>query len=97
MGLIWASWRDGLRPTEGQNVGINHGGFDIGMAQKFLDGADVVAVLEAVGGEGVAEDVTTDALGDATGADGLFNRFLQTAFVAMVADNFAATRIFTAG
>jgi hypothetical protein len=28
-----------------QNVGINHGRFDIFMAQEFLNGADIVVVL----------------------------------------------------
>ena len=35
------------------------------MAEQLLDGADVVAVFEQVGREGVAEGVAADALGDA--------------------------------
>jgi len=36
-------------------MSIDHSGFDVFVTQKFLDGADVVAVLEQMGGEGVAE------------------------------------------
>ena len=34
-------------------MGVDHGGFDIFMSKEFLNGADVVVVLEEVGGEGV--------------------------------------------
>ncbi len=59
-------------------MGINHRGFDIGMAKKLLHRANVVAVLEQMGSDGVAEGVTTDALDDATGANGLVEGFLDT-------------------
>jgi hypothetical protein len=45
-------------------MGINHRGFDIFVAEEFLDGADVVAVLQEVSGKGVPKGVTTDARGD---------------------------------
>ena len=35
------------------------------MPQQFLHGADVVAIFEQVGGEGVAEGVGSDVLLDA--------------------------------
>ena len=38
------------------------GGADIAEAEELLDGADVVAVFEQVGGEGKAEGVAADAL-----------------------------------
>ncbi len=41
-------------------VGVDHGGFDILVAQEFLDGADIVAGLQKVGSEGVAENVGCD-------------------------------------
>jgi hypothetical protein len=68
-----------------EDVGVDHGGFDIFVAEEFLDGADVVAVLEQVGGKGVAESVATDALLDTCGTDSLFESFLQAAFVKVVA------------
>lgn len=39
------------------DVGVDHGCFQILMAEKFLDGSDIVAVLEQVRGEGMAECV----------------------------------------
>ena len=41
-----------------ENMGGDHCGFDIFVSEEFLDGADVVAALQEVGGEGVAEGVT---------------------------------------
>jgi len=29
-----------------ENMGVDHGGFDIFMAKEFLDGADVVAIFQ---------------------------------------------------
>ena len=66
---------------------INHRGFDIFVTEEFLDGADVVTVLEKVGGEGMAKGVATDALGDVGLADSLLEGFLEAAFVQVVADN----------
>ena len=36
------------------NVRVDHGGAQVAMSQEFLDLSDVVAVLEKMGGEGVA-------------------------------------------
>ena len=47
------------------DVGVNLSGADVGMAEKGLDGADVSAVHEEIGGEGMAEGVRSDVLGDA--------------------------------
>jgi len=43
-------------------MGVDHGGFDILVAEQFLDSANVVAILEQVGGEGVTESVGSDTL-----------------------------------
>ena len=66
-------------------MGVDHGGFDVFMTEEFLDGADVVAVLEKVGFEGMAEGVAADAFGEVGGSGGLFECFLESAFVEMVA------------
>ena len=52
-----------------------------GVPEEFLDGADVVSVLEDVSGEGVA----ADAFGEMGGSGGLFECFLESAVVEMVA------------
>ena len=38
-------------------MGVNLGGGDVGVAEHFLDHAEVAAVLEEVGGETVPEGV----------------------------------------
>jgi hypothetical protein len=65
-------------------MGIDHRGFDILVAEEFLDGMDVVAVLEQVGGEGVAKGVATDTFVDFGAAHGGFQRFLDAAGVEVV-------------
>ena len=57
-------------------MGINHRGFDIFMTEQFLDGADIVAVLQEVGGKGMAEGVTTNPFCDFGVSDGLLKGFL---------------------
>ena len=47
-----------------QNMGINHGGFDILMAQEFLNGTDIVVILQKLGGKAMAKSMTTDSLVD---------------------------------
>jgi len=41
-----------------QDVGVDHCGFDVLVSEQGLDGANVVAVFEHVGGEAVAQRVT---------------------------------------
>jgi hypothetical protein len=36
-------------------MGVDHGGFDILLTEEFLDGADIVAIPEELGGERMAE------------------------------------------
>lgn len=48
-----------------QDVGVDHRGADVAVAEQLLDRADVVAVFEQVGREGVAQRVAGDALGNA--------------------------------
>ena len=48
------------------DVGVDLGGGDVGVAEHFLDDAEVGAVVEEVGGEAVAELVGMDFLGEAS-------------------------------
>ena len=54
------------------DVGVDLGGGDIRMAQHGLDGSKVRAVLEQVGGEGVAQDVGADGASGDPGFHGIF-------------------------
>src|SRR5215510_15380576 len=60
----------GFGPLPGpvQDVSVEHGGADVGVAEKLLHGADVVVVLEKMGGEGVAERMAAHSLGDGRAA-----------------------------
>ena len=56
---------DGGLPGGGVDVGVDLGGEDGFVAEHFLDDAEVGAVFDEVGGEGVAEGVGGDFLVDA--------------------------------
>jgi len=60
--IEWAS--DG-ESAFGQDVGIDHCGTDVMMTKEFLNGADIIALFEEVGSEGVAEGMTACILGAA--------------------------------
>ena len=66
-------------------MGVDHGGFDVLVTEKFLDGADIVSALEEVGGEGVAEGVGGDSLVHFCDAGGFADFFLEGGFVDVVA------------
>jgi hypothetical protein len=48
-------------------------GSEVLVAQEFLDDADVVARLQQMGGEGVAEGVAPSVFGDTRPANGLLH------------------------
>jgi hypothetical protein len=48
-----------------EDVGVDLGGSDAAVAEELLDGSDVGAVFEQVGGERVAQGMAGRALGDA--------------------------------
>ena len=60
-------------------MGVDHGGADVFVPQQFLDGADVVAIFEQMGGEAVAEGMAGDALVEPGQASGFLDRFLHAA------------------
>lgn len=76
-----------------KDVGVDHGGFDVFVSEEFLNGADVVSVLEKVCGEGVAEGVRGDAFVYFGGFDGVSNCTLEGGLVNMMAARNAGLRI----
>ena len=76
-----------------EDVGVDHGGFDILVAEQFLDGADVVAILQKVGGEAVTEGMRGDGLVYFGEAGGLSDGLLENAWVGVVAHGFLRDRI----
>lgn len=71
--------------TPVQDVGVNHRGAHVAVAQKLLYGADVVAGLQQVGREGVAECVAARVLVHAGLKNGLLDGTLQEGLVHVVA------------
>lgn len=76
-----------------EDVGVDHGGADVFMAEQFLNGSYVVAVLKEVGGEGVAEGVGADSFLDFGFFGGLFEGALQAGGVQVVTAFPAAARV----
>lgn len=66
-------------------MGVDHGRPHAPVAEKLLNGADVVAVLQQMGGERVAEGMAGGALCDVALADSLANRLLDGRRVQVVA------------
>ena len=63
--------------TQSEDVGVDHGGLDVGVAEELLNRADVGAGLEEVRGEGVAQGVGPGLFRDAGGGEGLLHGSLN--------------------
>jgi hypothetical protein len=62
------------------------------MAEKLLDGADVHAALDEMGGEAVAKSVAVNRLAEAGGPSGFFDGALQRTGKHMMASQPAGSR-----
>jgi hypothetical protein len=69
-------------------VGVDHGGAHVFVAKQFLNGADVVAVFQQVGGEGMPQRVGGDGLLDLCGYGGPADGALNDGFVQVGTANF---------
>ena len=61
------AWRSIERAANGhgtaiEDVGVDHGGLDVFMAEQFLDCSNIVPILQQMGGKAVPEGVGADAL-----------------------------------
>jgi len=74
-------------------MGVDHGGADVFVSQQLLHGADVVALLEEVSGEGVAKGVGGNPFGDPGRPGCLTDGLLDAAGVEVVAQEASAARI----
>jgi hypothetical protein len=68
-----------------EDVGVDHRGAHILVAEELLDRADVVTALEQVRGEGVAQRVAGRVLGDAGALDGVLDGALDDRWVDVMA------------
>lgn len=60
------------------DVGVDLGGRDVGVAEEFLNDAEIGTVLEEVGGEGVAKEVGVDVLVNAGLLSAIFDDLPDT-------------------
>src|SRR5215471_6135756 len=67
-----------------EDVGVDHRGADVPVALQVLDGADVEAVLQQVGGERMPEGMARGGLGNPGAANRLLHRPLKDRFVEVV-------------
>ena len=65
-------------PPALEHMGVDHRRFDVLVAEQLLDGPNVVAIFEKVGGEAVAEGMRGNRLVYPGKPGGLFDRFLKT-------------------
>jgi hypothetical protein len=70
--------------TPVEDMGIDHSRFHVLVSQQLLHGADVIAGLEQMSGEGMAESVGANGFVDPRQAGSLPDRLLQAALVQMV-------------
>jgi len=64
---------------------VDHRRGDVGVAEEFLDGADVVAGFEQVGGEAVAQRVAGGGFGELGAQAGVADGLLDDRLVEVVA------------
>lgn len=76
-----------------EDMGIDHGGADIVVPEEFLDGPDIGAGLEEVGGETVPEGMATGGLEDAGVADRDADGALKGALGGVVASDDAGAGV----
>ena len=67
-----------------EDMGVDHGGLEVAVTEQLLNGADVVAVGEQVGGEAVAEAMERGVLGDVGSANGRLEGPLDGTLVQVV-------------
>ena len=75
-------------------VGVDHGGLYIFMTEQFLNGADVVVVLEEMGSEGVPKRVGSNAFVYFGKTSRLFDRLLNSGFVQVMPPGDVGARFF---
>ncbi len=84
------------KPALVKDVGIDHSGAHIFMAEEVLDGPDVVAVFQEMGGETVAEGMRGALFGDSRLPDGGFDGTLGGSGIEMMPSDITAAWIFRA-
>jgi hypothetical protein len=90
---LFVHWAADTQARFVANVGVNHCRGDVFVAQQFLDGPDIVSILEQVGGEAVPKGMAARGLCNASRADGVFDCVLQIFLADVVPPFLAAPRV----
>ena len=75
-------------------MGVDHGRGQIAVSEELLNGADVGAALEQVGGEGMAKGMCADVLREPGTANGHFDGFVNNAGINVMAAGHTRTRVY---
>ena len=76
-----------------QDMGIDHGGVDVAVAQQFLDRPDIVPFFQEMGSERMPEGMAGDPLRNSRGRRRILHRSLKNGLVEMVPEEEAGFRI----
>ena len=76
-----------------EDVRVDHGGLEIRVTEQLLDGADVVAVLEQVGGKGVPQRRTAGGLSESRLTHGRLHGSLHGLLMQVMTHRHAGVRI----
>ena len=90
---MFVQWTANSSSAFVQNMGINHGGADIFVAQQFLHRSDIISICKQMGGEAVAKRMAGDGFIDPGHLRSFLDRFIQTALMNMMTSLYAASWI----
>ena len=76
-----------------QDMGVNHGGRDVFVAEQLLNRTDVVAVFKQMRGEAVSEGMAACRFSDSGCSDCQFDRVLKVLFGDVMPPQIARARI----
>ena len=83
--MLSIQWRFDGEAAASEDVGVDHGGFYVFVSEEFLNGADVVVVLQEVGCEGMTKGVRGDVFVNFCKPRSLFDGFLYDGFMQVMA------------
>ena len=86
-------WAGGTCARAFHDVEINHGGFNAGMSQEGLNGADVGAGLKEMSGEGMTHGVAGGAFGNGGFAHCVLELALQGDFMEVMTGDAVGLRV----
>ena len=83
-------WASDYSPATVQDMGVNHGGTDVGVSEKLLNCANIVAIFQQMGGKGMAHGVRAGWLPDAPLEPPIFDGLLEDRFMEVVSALFSS-------